>query len=258
MISIHAPRVGCDAAPRAGPATADNFNPRTPCGVRPLGYIPIASADQFQSTHPVWGATTAQGHSQPEGGHFNPRTPCGVRRRYIDRKLEAGEFQSTHPVWGATGSLPQCISRQLDFNPRTPCGVRHQPVWTGARCGNFNPRTPCGVRQGVQDRAQNAVTISIHAPRVGCDHRVHTGGDGSAISIHAPRVGCDRNLRITTWAQRDFNPRTPCGVRHGTKWCSSRRFYFNPRTPCGVRPGEGWVSLEFVKFQSTHPVWGAT
>ena len=56
-ISIHAPRVGCDLATPEKLAEMENFNPRTPCGVR-----------RCRSAVP--------GHSQ---GDFNPRTPCGVR-----------------------------------------------------------------------------------------------------------------------------------------------------------------------------------
>ena len=82
---------------------------------------------------------------------------------------------------------------------------------------------------------------------------------GRSISIHAPRVGCDsqhyqRHSRIP----RYFNPRTPCGVRLMYGSDSAPQFIFqsthpvwgatiksailkgaymdfNPRTPCGVR-----------------------
>ena len=36
MISIHAPRVGSDAAPWNCPAPDPHFNPRSPCGERPI------------------------------------------------------------------------------------------------------------------------------------------------------------------------------------------------------------------------------
>ena len=34
--------------------------------------------------------------------------------------------------------------------------------------------------------------------------------------------------------------------------------YFNPRTPCGVRRADDEGFVNAPKFQSTHPVWGAT
>ena len=101
--------------------------------------------------------------------------------------------------------------------------------------------------------------ISIHAPRVGCDHYTMHVKIFCIISIHAPRVGCDGSRLPGAHGQWNFNPRTPCGVRppptrHSRRIC----WNFNPRTPCGVRlllccscPGYG-------RFQSTHPVWGAT
>ena len=103
----------------------------------------------------------------------------------------------------------------------------------------------------------------------------------ASISIHAPLAGCDSSNRPRTKDNRNFNPRTPCGVRHSIglptshekpfqsthplrgatgRWCksASSQGNFNPRTPCGVRltiifgaPGSG-------KFQSTHPLRGAT
>ena len=34
----------------------------------------------------------------------------------------------------------------------------------------------------------------------------------------------------------DFNPRAPCGARHGrSAWRAPSRLYFNPRAPCGAR-----------------------
>ena len=38
------------------------------------------------------------------------------------------------------------------------------------------------------------VTISIHAPREGCDRAALAGHPHADISIHAPREGCDSKL----------------------------------------------------------------
>ena len=80
-------------------------------------------------------------------------------------------------------------------------------------------------------------SISIHAPRVGCDSCwVSRVSQAVGISIHAPRVGCDGAYVVLTAPLWYFNPRTPCGVRPGgcpgavIRWPD-----FNPRTPCGVR-----------------------
>ena len=100
--------------------------------------------------------------------------------------------------------------------------------------------------------------ISIHAPLAGCDRLGYNRRFRTPISIHAPLAGCDVARCRRGACQTYFNPRTPCGVRHGllysydmnilfqsthplrgatrfqnTKW--RLKPYFNPRTPCGVR-----------------------
>ena len=79
-ISIHAPRVGSDKDIAKKLITHRNFNPRSPCGERPLNVVLCELSRLFQSTLPVWGATTTSKSSQ-------------VKKR---------AFQSTLPVWGAT------------------------------------------------------------------------------------------------------------------------------------------------------------
>ena len=212
----------------------------------------------FQSTHPVWGATSPYRYAlmmaaisihAPRVGcdswrtaifaglnDFNPRTPCGVRLSAGRLSIGYSGFQSTHPVWGATNGRSQALHESQ---------------------------------------------ISIHAPRVGCDHGGVPNRPRQAISIHAPRVGCDRRTPVKVSWSVNFNPRTPCGVRRRGRWTLTATLNFNPRTPCGVRRGRvldgddpGRISIhaprvgcddssdDAVKrryiFQSTHPVWGAT
>ena len=58
VISIHAPRAGSDAAGvTASAASADNFNPRSPCGERLADGGTALYGILFQSTLPVRGAT---------------------------------------------------------------------------------------------------------------------------------------------------------------------------------------------------------
>ena len=58
MISIHAPRVGSDERDIADKQSGENFNPRSPCGERRKRKIQNIQNRAFQSTLPVWGATT--------------------------------------------------------------------------------------------------------------------------------------------------------------------------------------------------------
>ena len=57
MISIHAPLAGCDHAIEKYYIKKYNFNPRTPCGVRPASHTSALNTLTFQSTHPLRGAT---------------------------------------------------------------------------------------------------------------------------------------------------------------------------------------------------------
>ena len=86
-------------------STQDYFNPRSPCGERPMATLYHGGNEKFQSTLPVWGATyeaLARGGSRyisihaPRVGSdsilkirsltnkdFNPRSPCGERLRLL-------------------------------------------------------------------------------------------------------------------------------------------------------------------------------
>ena len=79
-ISIHAPLAGCDRSVRWDGDFQQNFNPRTPCGVRLLRLVALPRPKRFQSTHPLRGATSGSQCTFLSRPYFNPRTPCGVRR----------------------------------------------------------------------------------------------------------------------------------------------------------------------------------
>ena len=117
---------------------------------------------------------------------------------------------------------------------------------------SFNSRTPCGVRPVCRQAVRNALEVSIHAPRVGCDRwtprykpsttlfqfthpvwgatrQVTDDPLLASVSIHAPRVGCDCPLRRVMRLAWCFNSRTPCGVRlrlhdgvDGGLWCIAK------------------------------------
>ena len=125
-----------------------NFNPRTPCGVRHIVKPGALRIVIFQSTHPVWGATVIRELTVWPECHFNPRTPCGVRPEDLGIDPAIPEFQSTHPVWGATvsGNTAVRIYWISIHAPRVGCDrVRVLSLHVDV---NFNPRTPCGVRPG--------------------------------------------------------------------------------------------------------------
>ena len=129
FVSIHALLVECDPAAGSSWGLPECFNPRTPCGVRPLLGDSGNRDSRFQSTHSLWSATHPDRHGnggkrvgfnprtpcgvrRPRGlpgpglGCFNPRTPCGVRLKKPTVLKTFFRFQSTHSLWSATGSVP--------------------------------------------------------------------------------------------------------------------------------------------------------
>ena len=102
------------------------FNPRSPCGERPVYNLVKIKRSEFQSTLPVWGATAAQHRHGPErnrisihaprvgsdraaqANYYGPNISIHAPRVGSDlNELIAAErthrqFQSTLPVWGAT------------------------------------------------------------------------------------------------------------------------------------------------------------
>ncbi len=148
--------------------------------------------------------------------------------------------------------------RSANFNPRTPCGVRQGAVVdiNGARL--FQSTHPVRGATGSAYLPNRHDTISIHAPRAGCDRSETTFSLGTTlfqsthpvrgatrwlpcvlyaplISIHAPRAGCDGAYHPNYYIQiiSIHAPRAGCDRRslHQIHAAS----YFNPRTPCGVR-----------------------
>ena len=57
------------------------------------------------------------------------------------------------------------------------------------------------------------ISVSIHAPREGCDTDIRFRYFGCGVSIHAPREGCDLAYNIGVGRFSRFNSRTPGGVR---------------------------------------------
>ena len=103
IVSIHAPRAGRDGSSLLRLHPHRCFNPRAPCGARPVPPHHLDRLPQFQSTRPVRGATLSKGTRAERQGGFNPRAPCGAR--------PAAHIQA---------------AGDSSFNPRAPCGARRR------------------------------------------------------------------------------------------------------------------------------------
>ena len=188
-------------------AARENFNPRTPRGVRQIQFVSDLTASLFQSTHPARGATfantplcslrrqfqsthPARGATRPDvrgrcyHGHFNPRTPRGVRQRTSTRLSLSRTFQSTHPARGATVSRAAYENTPRRFQSTHPARGATAGLFSAFRgASDFNPRTPRGVRQDRRWQLADMRRISIHAPREGCDSKLYQRAESLLGSI---------------------------------------------------------------------------
>ena len=180
-----------------------------------IAAISSGLSTSFQSTHPARGATVRRPpfcfhfdisiHAPREGcdslpsapattsTYFNPRTPRGVRRQRVCTISMGNRNFNPRTPRGVRLFGVLTKNRSLDFNPRTPRGVRRGGMSAPMRGGDFNPRTPRGVRRSVMRSSICSNSISIHAPREGCD---------------------ERPCCTSETGRHYFNPRTPRGVRH--------------------------------------------
>lgn len=131
-ISIHAPRVGATLL-----HSADSFHIwisiHAPCVGSDLHELDtLHHASIFQSTLPVWGATTPP-FSHSSYAVFQSTLPAwGATFEKVTKCQSVHKFQSTLPMWGATLSDVAGTSARGNFNPRSPCGERQQ------RCTDFS------------------------------------------------------------------------------------------------------------------------
>ncbi len=191
-ISIHAPHAGCDRLCRSPAARKLNFNPRTPCGVRPRLDRQGQTEPVFQSTHPMRGAT--QGHRRLRGRHaISIHAPHAGCDPIIEGVPDEQDLISIHAPHAGCDSSPTAGWRSATY---------------------FNPRTPCGVRQAGYKILMHVHDISIHAPHAGCDDPPTQRASGTCRfqSTH-PMRGATIPLRNVSDVFKNFNPRTPCGVR---------------------------------------------
>ena len=236
-ISIHAPLAGCDVFLPSGCSRFYHFNPRTPCGVRHSRRMDRHCKSEFQSTHPLRGATTYTGTFSGPASNFNPRTPCGVRPHRVLRPTRNFLISIHAPLAGCDSRMMSSITSGMPFQSTHPLRGATLKGKRFVTMAEFQSTHPLRGATTVKHGKIPLDDISIHAPLAGCD---------GAAGPHEPN-------------RLDFNPRTPCGVRRHCRRDGQRAAgHFNPRTPCGVRHCLRQCCNRRCSFQSTHPLRGAT
>ena len=154
---------------------------------------------------------------------------------HLERVRTHQRFQFTHPGRGATSDPFVAVvdpAFQFTHPGRGATSIR--------RCGrasssSFNSRTPGGVRPTLQGVADTLDSVSIHAPREGCDAADLWALTPEDVSIHAPREGCDARLMHFARQITGFNSRTPGGVRQ----CGAKLRIIGRINKRNLREGEG-------------------
>ncbi len=172
MISIHAPRTGSDASPRANVCVRGRFQSTLPARGATRKRGSSAAASTFQSTLPARGATLRR---------------CRFPFRFLI---------SIHaPRTGSDGSTTTALATTFYFNPRSPHGERQLFKRSLASTLGFQSTLPARGATVYHFNRLKRIVISIHAPRTGSDvGRPIKPNAIIAISIHAPRTGSDRRL----------------------------------------------------------------
>ena len=148
-----------------------HFNPRAPCGARPMLIVLFYRPFQFQSTRPVRGATRGVG-GVADGIGISIHAPRAGRDLFFGGwGFPLRGFQSTRPVRGATIGCTNTaeISTISIHAPRAGRDARQLRL--DASLADFNPRAPCGARQQKYTKLlytllrQKAILRQFHAKR---------------------------------------------------------------------------------------------
>ncbi len=216
-VSIHALLAECDRIPIPLSPYGRSFNPRTPCGVRPLFVAFPPKKRGFQSTHSLRSATPLHHRKSHCSCRFNPRTPCGVRPSAIMGSGGSKPFQSTHSLRSATvcGYQRRYIREVSIHALLAECDG--SPPKSTFKPSSFNPRTPCGVRPTWR-------TIDMSLSKFQSTHSLRSATRGNSVEQRS--VPC-------------FNPRTPCGVRRmpGMMWPTATTFQSTHSLRSATRSG---------------------
>ena len=156
---------GCDCSRARAFPSCRHFNPRTPCGVRPGIGSGLTELVEFQSTHPMRGATCPCAIFARPCRDFNPRTREGCDTKPSEEEFQTQNFNPRTREGCDCGRSYRSATTHY-FNPRTREGCDTKPSEEEFQTQNFNPRTREGCDR-TEHRRHPRVDISIHAPARG-------------------------------------------------------------------------------------------
>ena len=216
----------------------NDFNPRTPCGVRLSIPARRAIMAGFQSTHPLRGATRPDYRQSAFSPDFNPRTPCGVRPLEDWRQAASWSISIHAPLAGCDPNLV-VVGQRLAISIHAPlagCDAQH-----------------------VQ--AECVFTISIHAPLAGCDGwtRCRSAVLFTLFQSTHPLRGATLCGGLCRRQLLKFQSTHPLRGATALKKCMARSPEISIHAPlAGCDFAVLLMAVCAIEFQSTHPLRGAT
>ncbi len=228
--------MGCDHLGSCPRSSANNFNPRSPNGLRPPAIRCRLHSWYFNPRSPN-GLRPNVIPIVPVYPHFNPRSPNGLRPIFIIGFTVRFVFQSTQPEWAATvhsSSVPLLLMISIHA-ARMGCdstNFKSLSIFSG-----FQSTQPEWAATSFFYLFLPVIIISIHAARMGCD----------CLDLIIKVTGMIFQSTQPEWAATKPPKRRRKSVGH-----------FNPRSPNGLRLRYCFFMHRRVQFQSTQPEWAAT
>ena len=190
-ISIHAPRVGRDSGIRLH-RRAGFISIHAPRVGRDVMLSATRLARLAISIHAPRVGRDLHSRAQAQTPrHFNPRAPCGARPPDMIAKAVTKIFQSTRPVWGAT-RRERILGCTAQFQST-------RPVWGATRVS----RATSSSGQFQSTRPVWGATLFFR----------HHATPSAVFQSTRPVWGATRYDKLCHSVFGDFNPRAPCGAR---------------------------------------------
>ena len=184
--------MGCDKGLAEKYPHQQCFNPRIPYGMRLTPEQKAFYEYGFQSTHPVWDATSVVrvGYGFQTVSIHASRMGCDMNvadsTPYMNVLIHASRM-------GCDKVINKGITDYYSFNPRIPYGMRLYKAGNDSDIERFQSTHPVWDATPAWSASPRARKVSIHASRMGCDDtQCHGRGRGPG-----------------------FNPRIPYGMRPG-------------------------------------------
>ena len=168
------------------------FNPRAPCGARPVHDSIIGECRVISIHAPLAGRDDATYPERYNLKRFQSTRPLRGATGILPARTRASMISIHAPLAGRDQLLATAWAISTYFNPRAPCGARPATSCAHCRRAYFNPRAPCGARRF---RMMGSRGTCYFNPRAPC--------------------GARRHSQSRTGTAPNFNPRAPCGARRG-------------------------------------------